>query len=433
MSKRTTALLIALTTLTLAGCGGHKSKRNSASTTAPATTSSGTTPTTSSSPTTPPTTSTSPTTSSSASGANTAPTLTSLQPANGPLDGGTPVTITGVGFLAQGVGETFVLFGDQSLIQVTPSSDTEILLNVPLGKAAGVADVRVVNDLGTSLLSGAWTYDPRPASGGFSPLVGHHEVGLGGTKITLDVEHFIPLTAAATVTFDQTAATVIELIDQDTLRVEVPDGLAAGLVSITIDEGGQQVTIPGFLVQGMLAYGDLTVNEFCPNPGGVDANRDGKASTSGDEYVEILNTTNQPIDLSYLLINDAVGERHRFPNPTTLPAGGAIVVFGSGTPNDFAERHANGSAQQATGGLLGLNNGGDTIEIATLPGATGTPSVFFSITYTTVTPGVAIVSKTDGVAITNNPATAADYEDHSSAANANGDMSPGTKNDGSPF
>ncbi|HTZ07693.1 MAG TPA: IPT/TIG domain-containing protein [Acidimicrobiales bacterium] len=76
------------------------------------------------------------------------PSVTGISPASGPSAGGTPVTITGVGF---GDGTTSVLFGAVPATDVTVVSRSEITAVAPAGPAGGsTVDVTVTNPLGTS-------------------------------------------------------------------------------------------------------------------------------------------------------------------------------------------------------------------------------------------------------------------------------------------
>ncbi len=362
-----------------------------------------------------------------------APTIASLSTATAPLDGGALVTITGTNYKAAGAGETFVLFGLRAVL-VTPSSDTRIDVVVPAGAALGFADVRVTNALGTALLARAFSYTPRAASMIFSPVVGHHELGLTGTRITLALRDFAPVSTATRVTFGGKDAAAVAAPDSATLVAEVPDGLMAGLVEIVVEESGRLLRVPGFLVQGALAYGDITINEVCPAPSGADNNRDGGRSSGADEFVELVNTTARPVDLSYLTLYDSkTVERHRFPNPTTLPPGGAIVVFGGGTPEGFAPRHESGSAQAASSGELGLNNTADSIELRALPGIAPVGKTIFKLDYTNPPAASSLVNVNDGQAIRTNPATSADYTAHTTAPGAKGAVSPARRVDGSKF
>lgn len=110
---------------------------------------------------------------------------------------------------------------------------------------------------------------------------------------------------------------------------------------------------------------DLVINEIQSDPDATngDANMDGNVSTSQDEFVELFNNDDMPIDLSGWTISDAVAVRHTFPAGTVLPVGGYLVVFGGGTPDTM--NLPGDIIQTASGGFLGLNNGGDDVIIAT--------------------------------------------------------------------
>ncbi len=74
-----------------------------------------------------------------------APTVTSISPLAGPLDGGTKVTITGTNL----AGATAVDFGTTAVTTFTSDTANQIVLNSPAG-SAGTVDVRVVTAGGTS-------------------------------------------------------------------------------------------------------------------------------------------------------------------------------------------------------------------------------------------------------------------------------------------
>ncbi|HJW90135.1 MAG TPA: lamin tail domain-containing protein [Anaerolineales bacterium] len=106
----------------------------------------------------------------------------------------------------------------------------------------------------------------------------------------------------------------------------------------------------------------LIINEVHADPdvSQGDANGDGRADSVEDEFLELVNTTGNLLDLSGWGIFDVVGERHTFAPGTTLANGCAIVVFGGGLPSgDFG-----GSLVQiASTGSLGLNERGDKVTI----------------------------------------------------------------------
>lgn len=369
-----------------------------------------------------------------------APQVTGLAPTNGPVDGGTAVIISGSNFTKSGAGQTLVLFGTRAVV-VTPTSDTTIQVTAPLQLQPGAVDVRVINDLGVDALAGAFRYDPTTAALSFSPAVGSTDLAtMSGTEITIDVRGFAPLTPSVTVSFGAAAATSVTVIDGDTVRAEVPYGISAGPTTITVTDGGTTATAQGFEVQGALAYGDVVINELLFDPAG-DANQDRTSSTTADEFVEIVNTTTKPVDLTWLhLVDDAAGILHRFANPTILPPGGAIVVFGAGNPNGFEARNVSGHAQTSSAGSLGLRNGTPAeilrIEDPNNPNpSTFAPAVLFHVTLLSPGAGTSYVNKNDGQRITANPATSADYEAHPARTAAQGSVnhSAGKKKDGSSF
>ena len=95
-----------------------------------------------------------------------------------------------------------------------------------------------------------------------------------------------------------------------------------------------------------------------------DANGDGTVSTSQDEFIELVNTSFQPVDIGGYTLADAVGIKFTFPLGTVIPAREATVVFSGGTPTgSFGNAAANGLVFTADS-ALGLNNSGDTITFA---------------------------------------------------------------------
>ena len=88
------------------------------------------------------------------SASNPAPTVTGIGPSSGTANGGTPVTITGTGFLS---GAT-VKLGGTTATNVTVTSSSTITATTP-AHAAGTVDVVVTNTDGQSgTLSGGYTY-----------------------------------------------------------------------------------------------------------------------------------------------------------------------------------------------------------------------------------------------------------------------------------
>jgi len=165
----------------------------------------------------------------------------------------------------------------------------------------------------------------------------------------------------------------------------------------------------------------LVINEILADPSATagDANGDGTIDTTQDEFVEIVNSTASNMDISGWTLNDAIGVRHMFPAGTLIPANCSVVVFGGGTPSGT---FGNSLVQTASTGMLGLNNGGDTVSLFNGASSEGT--------YTYGAEGGNDISLTRDPDITGvDPLVL-----HTAATGSNGALfSAGTKVDGSQF
>ena len=105
------------------------------------------------------------------------------------------------------------------------------------------------------------------------------------------------------------------------------------------------------------------INEVHADPDAAlgDANGDGTVSTTQDEFVEIINNSGAPADISGWTLSDGVQVRHTFPEGTMVADQCGVVVFGGGTPTGS---FGNVVVQTASTGSLGLNNSGDTITLS---------------------------------------------------------------------
>lgn len=105
------------------------------------------------------------------------PVVSTVSPTSGPLTGGTPITITGAGFVNDNL---VVRFGSSTCTNVQVVSPTELTCTDSPRSAAGQVDVLVTIDGVTGSKSGAYTYNPVVTS--VSPQTG--SAG-GGTPITI--------------------------------------------------------------------------------------------------------------------------------------------------------------------------------------------------------------------------------------------------------
>ena len=129
--------------------------------------------------------------------------------------------------------------------------------------------------------------------------------------------------------------------------------------------GGIDTAAPGF---------SIIINEILADPGGADANCDGVADNSDDEFVEIVNNGTTTYDLSGGTLSDLVQVRHTFPPGTVLAPSDAVVVFSAGVPTFDGSASGLGSwcvalpssvqVHTASSPPLSLNNTGDTVSLA---------------------------------------------------------------------
>lgn len=152
-----------------------------------------------------------------------------------------------------------------------------------------------------------------------------------------------------------------------------PDGLARGvgfgrvsLTASTPDGAGGMVGASAALdVLVPLVLNELLADVPPDDPATAavegDANRDGSRRSDDDEFVELLNLSNAPVDLSGLRLSDSTSTRFTLPANSVLAAGRAVVIFGGGDapPDDPAF----GGALVLTASALGLNDGGDTLTL----------------------------------------------------------------------
>ena len=171
------------------------------------------------------------------------------------------------------------------------------------------------------------------------------------------------------------------------------------------------------------AWTGLIINEILVDPDAVlgDANCDGLVDPSDDEFVEIVNISGSDIDLNGLSVRDDFAVRHAFVSSTVIPALGAAVLFGSGSP--ACPWPVGVTSFVADTGSLGLDNGGDTLSLVD----TSTGAVVLSQSW--------VAGQADNnQSINRNPDLSQHaFVDHGSVAGAIGVQSPGFRVDGTTF
>ncbi len=213
--------------------------------------------------------------------------------------------------------------------------------------------------------------------------------------------------------------TDVEDLEFITIRITQLSGARLGTPSsVTVELEDNDGNSPSF---------GLILNEilYDPSNSGLegDANGDGVYAQSEDEFVEFVNTSSQPIDLSGYKIFDednfaSLSPNHSFPAGTIVASGKAIVVFGGGTPTPPGG-FGGALVQTSTSGDLNLNNAGDRMI---LTNAADSILIDFDI---------APLSDNPNESYTRNPDITGGFEQHGD--NSTRLFSPGTRRDLSPF
>ncbi len=292
-------------------------------------------------------------------GSNPAPIVSSIAPTSGTASGGTPVTITGTGFLS---GAT-VSFGGTAATGVTVVNSTSITATTP-AHAAGAVNVVVTNtDAQTGTLTNGYTYNaanPAPTVTSITPNSGNTT---GGTAVTITGTGFL---AGATVKLGGTAATGVVVVNSTSITANT-SAHAAGAVSVVVTNtdaqagtlnngytytaanpaptvtaitpnsgtanGGTPVTITGtgFLAGATVSLGGTAATGVVVvNSTSITANT--PAHAGGAVSVSVTNTDAQTGTLNngYTYINPAPTVTSITPNSGTANGGTPVTITGTG-------------------------------------------------------------------------------------------------------
>ena len=164
--------------------------------------------------------------------------IDSVSPGNGPLQGGTDITVVGIGFDSK----TVLTVGGRGAIETTTVSVNEITAKTPPGSLPGQADVRAFNQNGSSLLFGAFTYLASPVSDSLDPVLGPVA---GGTSVTLTGSGF--LGQQVSVTVGGSSASQVQVLDDATVTFLTPPG-SPGPADVTASDSNGTSTLRGGFV-----------------------------------------------------------------------------------------------------------------------------------------------------------------------------------------
>lgn len=161
------------------------------------------------------------------------PTVSSINPNNGKLGGGTNVTISGSSF------SPFSTVNINSLPAsgVSVSNSTTITCTTPTSGSPGAVNVDVVNPgPWTGTLTNGYTYNPVPTVSEVSPSSGPTT---GGTNITITGTGFL---SGATVDISGSAVTNVVVVNSTTITGTTPSH-SAGVMSVYVTNTDTQTSL----------------------------------------------------------------------------------------------------------------------------------------------------------------------------------------------
>ncbi|MHC4942090.1 MAG: IPT/TIG domain-containing protein [Planctomycetota bacterium] len=188
---------------------------------------------------------------------NNPPTVSSVTPTDGPVAGGTAVTISGAGFTTSP--DTTVTFGGTAATGVMVLNSTTITCTTP-AHAAGAVGVTVTNSNGSDTLPNAFTYHNPPSLASVSPDNGPPS---GGTAVTLTGSDFTGV-GSTTVTFDGVSATGVVVVNTTTITCTTP-AHSPGSVDVVVTNDFGSDTLPG----GYTYNNAPSIASVTPGDGGI--------------------------------------------------------------------------------------------------------------------------------------------------------------------
>jgi hypothetical protein len=188
-------------------------------------------------------------------------TVTKIEPNNGPLAGGTSVTITGTNF----TGATAVKFGATNATSFTVNSATSITAVSPAG--TGTVDVTVTTSEGTSAAGSAdrFTYVTEPPT--VSKVVPRSGPNAGGTPVEVVGTHFVEVTA---VKFGSANAASFTVNSETSITAVAPPftfGSARVPVTVTTPAGVSPIRENATILSEQYFGYAPTVTRVSPNSG----------------------------------------------------------------------------------------------------------------------------------------------------------------------
>lgn len=291
--------------------------------------------------------------------------VTSISPATAVADGpGFTLVVKGSNFKNSAT----VLFDESGLV-TTFKSSTELSAQVPAA---------VISRIGVHTVSVRNANEPASNDAVFqvfpdAPLIASLDPasvieGSGEVTVTITGEKFQPGAMVRVIELAQRGAPLdTTFVSSERVRAKIPAALTQTPGAVALGVENPDLGLSNSVTLKVLIKDPLVINEYLADPPDSlagDANGDGTRSSSSDEFIELLNRSGEPFDISGYKLSDADAVRHVFAARTIVAPFEAVVVFGGGTPTGpFGNAAENHLVFRASTGGLSLNNGGDTISL----------------------------------------------------------------------
>jgi len=158
-----------------------------------------------------------------------------IEPDSGRLDGGTPITITGEGFIEP----ISMEIGGKNASGIVWVSSKQITAITPKSEQDGKVDVLITNGDGQKDSSLKFTYNPMPIIISVDPEEGRLD---GGDRITVSGENFMD---KPTVEIGDKRAEDVEFISSNEIKATTPSGKEGTYDVIVTNPDGQSTKKPG--------------------------------------------------------------------------------------------------------------------------------------------------------------------------------------------
>ncbi|MFD0617388.1 IPT/TIG domain-containing protein [Paenibacillus sp. GCM10027629] len=245
-----------------------------------------------------------------------APTITTLTPNSGPIDGGTVVYIDGANFV-QGLK---VYFGDKEAVVNTFYSSDRIKVTVPSVTNEGAVDVKITNpdNQSTTAVAGYTYIKPAPLPVTITDISPNKGTVAGGELVIISGTN---IQSKAIIQFGNKPAVIDTYYSTSKVRVKAPgsDGYL-GNVDVTIinPDGGTITKAQGYTYEAAMPEITLVTPNHGPMAGGTNVYVDGK---NFDPDMK-LTVNGVPVPVSTYYNNT----RFKFISPSSVTSGPVNIV-----------------------------------------------------------------------------------------------------------